>query len=80
MGWERLRNGELLARAELAGFDLLITCDRNMAFQQNLAGRRLALLVLGTKDWQRLRRSLDAVSHAVDEAAAASVTELAIPD
>ena len=50
-GWDRLRNGELLAAAEEAGFDLLITTDKNMRYQQNLVGRRLTIVVLGQQQW-----------------------------
>ena len=46
-GWSTLKNGELLAAAELAGYDLLLTTDRNLACQQNLQHRKIALLVLG---------------------------------
>lgn len=52
-GWSALRNGELLAKAE-AEFDLLVTTDRNLPHQQNLAGRKLAILVLPTTSWPRL--------------------------
>jgi hypothetical protein len=48
MGWADLSNGELLVAMEAAGFDVLISCDRNLAHQQNLAGRRVAILVLDT--------------------------------
>ena len=47
-GWDKLTNGDLLAEAERAGFDVLLTADNNMRYQQNLAGRRLALVVLST--------------------------------
>ena len=47
-GWDKLTNGDLLAEAERAGFDVLLTADKNMRYQQNLAGRRLALVVLST--------------------------------
>jgi hypothetical protein len=47
MGWEKLNNGELLRVAE-AHFDVLITTDQNLRYQQNLAGRHLAILVLPT--------------------------------
>jgi predicted nuclease of predicted toxin-antitoxin system len=53
-GWSTLRNGELLARAE-PEYDLLITTDRNLRHQQNLSARRLAILVLPTTSWPRLR-------------------------
>lgn len=52
-GWSTLRNGELLAKAE-AEFDLLVTTDRNLSRQQNLTGRRIAILVLPTTSWPRL--------------------------
>ena len=54
LGWSTIANGELLARAE-GRFDALITTDRNLNKQQNLAGRRLAILVLPTTSWPRLR-------------------------
>ena len=48
MGWGGLENGDLLRAAESSGFDLLIICDKNLRYQQNLAGRRLAILELWT--------------------------------
>lgn len=48
MGWRELENGDLLRKAEAAGFDLLIICDKNLRHQQNLGGRRLAILELWT--------------------------------
>ncbi len=45
LGWSKLSNGELLAAAEAAAFGLLITTDQNLRYQQNLSGRRLAILV-----------------------------------
>ncbi len=48
-GWQEAKNGELLALAEME-FDLFITSDRNLSYQQNLVGRRLAILVLWTND------------------------------
>jgi hypothetical protein len=48
MGWGELENGELLGVAESAGFELFVICDKNLRYQQNLAGRRLAILELWT--------------------------------
>ena len=45
-GWDRLTNGELLNAAEQAGFDLLLTTDKNLRYQQNLGGRKIAIVVL----------------------------------
>jgi hypothetical protein len=54
-GWERLGNGELLTVAEDAGFDLLVTTDKNIRYEQNLAGRNIALVVFGVQQWTQLR-------------------------
>ena len=54
-GWERLQNGELLNAAEAAGFDVLVTTDKNMRYQQNLAGRKIAIIVLGKQQWPEVR-------------------------
>jgi|SRR3954454_9968120 hypothetical protein len=48
MGWEQLKNGELLAAAEQGGFEILITADKNLQYQQNLANRRIAIIELPT--------------------------------
>jgi hypothetical protein len=60
-GWSTLRNGDLLAKAE-AEFDLLVTTDRNLVSQQNMKGRKLAILVLPTTNWPRLRTVADAIA------------------
>jgi hypothetical protein len=54
LGWSTLLNGELLAKAE-AQFDVLVTTDRNLRHQQNLSGRKLAVVVLPTTSWPRLQ-------------------------
>src|SRR5690348_14431818 len=51
MGWAGIANGQLLDEAEKAGFDALITSDQNFVFQQNLAGRNIAVVVLSTNTW-----------------------------
>ena len=55
LGWQRLENGALLGAAEQAGFDLLLTCDQNVRYQQNLATRKLALLIPSSNHWPTLR-------------------------
>ena len=47
MGWKSVKNGELLDLAE-ATFDLFITSDQGLVYQQNLSGRRIAILQLST--------------------------------
>lgn len=56
MRWDpQLENGELLHAAETAGFDVLVTSDQNIVYQQNQAGRKLALIVLGSNIWPLVR-------------------------
>ena len=76
MGWAALTNGHLLALAESHGFDALMTGDRNMRHQQNLAGRRIALVVLPTNYWPTVRQHGEAIARAVDQAAPGSYAEV----
>ena len=68
MGWAELENGELLRAAETGGFPLMVTCDQNIAYQQNMAGRRLALVVLSTNNWNILKMNLGPVLRAISAA------------
>ena len=77
--WERISNGELLALAEGAGFDLLLTTDKNVRYQQNLAGRKISIVVLGSSPWWLVRQHLDAITAAVKAATPGSYTEVEIP-
>ncbi len=78
-GWDRLLNGELIASAEAAGFDLLLTTDKNIRYQQNLKGRKIAFVVIGDQKWPTLRRYLDRVVAAVNAATPGSYAEVDIP-
>jgi hypothetical protein len=69
----------LLVEAERAGFEVLVTADKNMRYQQNLKGRKIALVVLGTPRWPALRRHVDLVAAAVNAATPGSYTEVGIP-
>ena len=64
-GWSDLRNGDLLERAEAAGFELFITTDQQLRYEQDLSGRRLGVLVLLTTSWPRIRRKVEEVASAV---------------
>ena len=55
LGWASLTNGDFLKAADGGGFEAVITTDRNIRHQQNLAGKRLAILVLPTTDWSKIR-------------------------
>lgn len=61
MGWDALANGVLLAAAERAGFDIMVTSDQNIEHQQNLTRHRIALVVLTTNHWLTIRSAADAV-------------------
>ena len=78
-GWDRLVNGELIAAAEAAGFELLLTTDKNMRYQQNLKDRKIAFVIIGNQQWPTLRRHVDRVVAAVNAATSGSVTEVDIP-
>ncbi len=51
MLWTLLENGDLLRAAEDSGFNVMVTGDKNLSYQQNLAGREIALVVLSTNNW-----------------------------
>ena len=78
-GWDRLTNGELIAAAEAAGFELLLTTDKNIRYQQNLTGRKIAFIVIGNQQWPALRRYVARVIAAVDAATPGSYAEVEIP-
>ncbi len=78
-GWSELQNGDLIAAAEAAGFEVFVTTDRNLKYQQNLTGRRLAIVVLLTTSWPRLRQALPVVADAVDSATPGAYREVSVP-
>jgi hypothetical protein len=78
-GWDTLSNGDLLAEAERDGFDVLLTADNNMRYQQNLTGRRIALVVLSTPQWPRVRRHIERIAATVNAATPGSYIEIEIP-
>lgn len=79
LGWDRLSNGELLMEAERAGFEVMITADKNIRYQQNLTGRKIALVVLGNAQWPILRLRVELVVTAVNAATPGSYNEVDIP-
>ena len=77
-GWSDLQNGDLLERVEGDGFQLLITTDQNLRHQQNLADTRLAVLVLLSTSWPRIRIRVDDIRVAVDDMGAGDSREMPI--
>lgn len=78
-GWERVENGELLALAEAAGFEVLVTTDKNLSYQQNLKRRRIALVVLGKGQWSLMKPCISQIVAAVNAATPGSFAEVDIP-
>jgi hypothetical protein len=78
-GWDTLRNGELLDAAEAAGFNVFVTTDRNIRFQQNLSGRKIAVVVLGKGRWRLIKQRLPHIAAAVASATPGSFAEVEIP-
>jgi predicted nuclease of predicted toxin-antitoxin system len=78
-GWSQLKNGELLDLAEKEGFAVLVTTDANLKYQQNLASRRIAIVVLTTTSWPRIQRAAAEVVAAVDGAAPGVYREVEVP-
>lgn len=66
IGWQRLKNGDLLAAAEGAAFDVLLTCDQNIRYQQNFTGRKIAVVILSANRWLTLRPVAHRIASAVD--------------
>ena len=78
-GWDRLVNGELLKAAEEAGFEVLITTDKNMVAQQNLKGRAIAIVVLGNSQWRIVQRNVRKIASAVNAVQRGSYANVDIP-
>ena len=72
MGWDGLKNGQLLQVAEDGGFDVLVTGDQTLAYEQNLTGRQLAIVALSSVEWRIVKEYLPEIVAAVDGAARGS--------
>jgi hypothetical protein len=80
MQWHpQLENGELLKLAEAAGFDVMVTSDQNMVYQQNLTGRRLGLVVLGSNIWPIVREHGATIATSVEAAMLGSYDFIEMP-
>ena len=79
LGWDTLSNGDLLNAAEAAGFDVLLTSDKNIRYQQNLTGRNIAIVVLGNPQWPVLRLHPESVVAAVNAAKPELISKYRFP-
>ena len=78
LGWATLKNGELLAAAESNGFEVFVTTDASLAYQQNLSNRKIAIVVLSSTSWPRIQKNITAIIQAVDTATPSSFQRVAI--
>ncbi len=78
-GWEELTNGALIDAAEQREFDLMVTTDKNIRYQQNLEGRKLALIVLEHSQWPMVKLVTTRIVAAVDAAVPGSYIEVDVP-
>ncbi len=78
-GWSTVTNGDLIRLAEQKGFELLITTDTNLRYQQNLESRSISILVLTTTSWPRIKAAAALVVQMVDDLGSVDYRELHIP-
>ena len=79
LGWSTVTNGDLIRLAEQEGYELLITTDTNLRYQQNLKDRNLAILVLTTTSWPRSRQVTDRIQATIALIETGGYEELSIP-
>lgn len=78
-GWQALRNGELLTAAEAAGFEVFITADQNLRYQQNLGTRRIAIVELPTNRLALLPALVPSIRTAIENAIPGSYSKISLP-
>jgi predicted nuclease of predicted toxin-antitoxin system len=79
IGRHELQNGELIQKAEEAGYEVLLSTDKNIQYQQNLSGRKIAPVVLGNQQWPLVKLHLEKIAAAVNAATPGSFVEVEIP-
>ena len=77
-GWSDKDNGELLDVAQREGYEVLVTTDQSLSYQQNLAGRRIGIVVLLSTDWREVRLRTREIGEAIAAVGAGEVIEVPI--
>ena len=77
-GWQTLENGSLIAAAEANGFEVIVTTDQNLKYQQNLTDRSIAIVVLTSTSWPRIRENASSIQEALDNLKPFSFLEIKI--
>jgi hypothetical protein len=78
-GWEELSNGELIDLAEQAGFEVMVTTDKNIRYQQNLKARKIAIVVLAHSQWPMVKLVVENIAATVNTAEPGSYIEVDVP-
>jgi hypothetical protein len=78
LGWSSLRNGELLEAGEQGAYQVLISTDQSIRYQQNLSGRTMAIVVLLSTSWPNIQKRVRDIQAVVDMAAPGTYTEVTI--
>ncbi|MFM8719048.1 MAG: DUF5615 family PIN-like protein [Chthoniobacterales bacterium] len=78
MGWSQLNNGDLLAAAKAQSFEVLVTTDQNLRYQQNLKDREMAVVVLMTTSWPRIARQAEKVASEIKAVGISDYLEIEI--
>jgi len=79
IGWHELKNGELIEKAEETGYEVLLSTDKNIRYQQNPTGRKIALVVLGNQQWPLVKLHLEKITSAIEACIPGSYIEVDIP-
>ena len=77
-GWYNLSNGDLLKAAESQGYQILITTDQNLRYQQNLSDRQIAIVVLLSTSWPKIRKQVDEISAVINTTNLGDYQEISI--
>ena len=77
-GWSQLKNGALIAATEQAGFEVFVTTDQNLKYQQNLTQRRIAIVVILTTSWPRIQANLSPVLAAINSSMPGAYAEVSV--
>jgi hypothetical protein len=78
LGWSQLKNGELIKAAEGGQYEILITTDKKLKYQQNLSDRQITIIVLSTTSWPRISKRVPEIQIAIADASLGDYVEVAI--
>jgi hypothetical protein len=79
LGWSELENGELLASAEATGYEVFVTTDNNLQYQQNLSEHTIAILALSSPSWPRIKNITNEIREKIGSATPGSYIAVLVP-